>query len=197
MWNTVYHFLGAVFGGVMAGLGIGLVFVANATTGGTDLAGSILHHFFPGLSTAKWMQLIDTFIIVAGLVLFGSERAMYAIISVYITVQVIDAMLEGLNFSKAALIISDKHQEISEAIMEQIDRGVTGLRGIGKYTGNEKEVLLCVMSKREILTIKEIVKQLDKKAFMIVTDAREVFGEGFIENAEVEKAIKAGKSDQK
>lgn len=144
------YFLGAVFGGVIAGLGIGLVFVANATTGGTDLAGSIFHHFFPGLSTAKWMQIIDTLIILAGLVLFGSERAMYAIISVYITVQVIDAMLEGLNFSKAAFIISDKQQEISDEIMRRIERGVTGLNGVGKYTGNEKEILLCVMSKREI-----------------------------------------------
>lgn len=189
------YFLGAVFGGVMAGVGIGLVFVANATTGGTDLAGSIFHHFFPGLSTAKWMQLIDSLIIVVGLVLFGAERAMYAIISVYITVQIIDAMLEGLNFSKAALIISDKHQEISAEIMKQIDRGVTGLSGVGKYTGNQKEVLLCVMSKREILTVKEIVKRIDAKAFMIVTDAREVFGEGFIENAELEKAKKAGKID--
>lgn len=191
-------FLGAVFGGVFAGLGIGLVFVANATTGGTDLAGSILHHFFPGLTTAKWMQLIDTLIIVAGFVLFGAERTMYAIISVFITVQVIDAMLEGLNFSKAALIISDKHQQISEEIMKQIDRGVTGLSGVGKYTGKEKEVLLCVMSKREILTVRDIVKRIDAKAFMIVTDAREVFGEGFIENPETQKIKKpkeAGKID--
>lgn len=187
-------FLGSVFGGLLAGVGIGLVFAADATTGGTDLAGSILHHFFPDLTTAKWMQIVDTFIIIVGLVLFGPERAMYAIISVYITVKVIDALLEGMNFSKAAFIISENHQEIAETIMEQIDRGVTSLKGIGKYTGREKEVLLCVMSKREILTVKNIVKQIDAKAFMIVTDAREVFGEGFIENAEAQKQKKPRKN---
>lgn len=189
-------FLGAVFGGVIAGIGIGMVFAANATTGGTDLAGSILHHFFPSLSTAKWMQGIDMLIILAGLVVFGSERAMYAIISVYITAQIIDAMLEGLTFSKAAFIISDKHEEIAGEVMKQLDRGVTALHGVGKYTGNQKEVLLCVMSKRQILTVKNIVKQIDIHAFMIVTDAREVFGEGFIEHPDMKKVEKLVKNNE-
>ncbi len=190
-------FLGAVFGGVIGGIGIGLVFVANSTTGGTDLAGSIMHYFFPGLSTAKWMQIIDIAIIVAGFVVFGSERAMYAIISVYITAQIIDAMLEGLNFSKAAFIISDKYEEIAETIMNKIERGVTALYGAGKYTGNQKEILLCVMSKREIIAVREIVKQIDRQAFMIVTDAKEVFGEGFIEDPELQRAKKKAEQLEK
>ncbi len=181
-------FLGSVFGGLLAGLGIGLVFAANATTGGTDLAGGILHHFFPGLSMARWMQVIDIFIILGGFMVFGSERTMYAIISVYVSMKVIDAILEGLNFSKAAYIISDQHEAIAAEIMKQIERGVTSLHGVGKYTGNQKEVLLCVMSKRQIITVKEIVKRIDPRAFMIVTDAREVFGEGFIEHPEITKA---------
>ena len=119
---------------------------------------------------------------------FGSERTMYAIISVYVSMKVIDAILEGLNFSKAAYIISDQHEAIAAEIMKQIERGVTSLHGVGKYTGNQKEVLLCVMSKRQIITVKEIVKRIDPRAFMIVTDAREVFGEGFIEHPEIAKA---------
>lgn len=184
------YFLGSVFGGVMAGVGIGLVFYTNATTGGTDLAGSILHHFFPFMSTAKWMQMIDMVIIIVGLFVFGPEKAMYAIISVYITVQVIDAFLEGVNFSKAAFIISEKHEEIASEIMKQLDRGVTALHGVGKFTGKDKEVLLCVMSKRQILTVKSIIKTIDVNAFMIITDAREVFGEGFIEHPDMKKVEK-------
>ncbi|MDO4765207.1 MAG: YitT family protein [Eubacteriales bacterium] len=188
-------FLAAVFGAIFSGIGIGMVFMAEASTGGTDLAGSVLHHFFPSLSMAKWMQSIDIVIILIGLFAFGPEKAMYAIISVYISVQIIDTLLEGLNFSKAAMIISDKNEEISQEIMKQLDRGVTGLKGVGKYTGLDKEVLLCVMSKREILTVKKIVKQVDVNAFMIVTDAREVFGEGFIEHPEMNKSKKLSKNN--
>lgn len=181
-------FLGSVFGGLLAGLGIGLVFAANATTGGTDLAGGILHHFFPGLSMARWMQTIDVFIILGGFMVFGTERTMYAMISVYVSMKVIDTILEGMNFSKAAYIISEQHEAIAAEIMKEIERGITSLSGVGKYTGNQKEVLLCVMSKRQIITVKEIVKRMDPRAFMIVTDAREVFGEGFIEHPEMNKA---------
>lgn len=183
-------FLGSVFGAVLGGIGLGIVFVTGATTGGTDLAGSILQHFFPNLSTAKWMQLIDTLIILLGFMFFGAEKAMYALIAVYIVTKVIDALLEGLNFSKAAFIISDNYEELAKGIMKELDRGVTVLHGMGMYTHQEKEILLCVMSKRQILGVKEVVRRIDPAAFMIVTDAREVFGEGFIENPELEKRKK-------
>lgn len=173
--------LGSVFGGVIAGIGLGLVFAANATTGGTDLLASIIQHFVKHISVAKIMFLLDALIVVIGLYIFGAEKTMYAIISIYLSAQVIDAILEGIHFSKAAFIISTKNEQISAEIMKQLDRGVTGLEGKGKYTKESKEVLLCVVSKRQIVLLKEIVRDIDKAAFVIVADVREVVGEGFIE----------------
>lgn len=173
--------LGSIYGGVIAGIGLGLVFSAFSTTGGTDLAASIIQHFFKHVSVAQIMMFLDSAIIGIGLFIFGPEKAMYAIVSVYISVKIIDAMLEGLHFSKAAFIISEKSDYISKQIMESLDRGVTGLNGRGKYTDLNKEVLLCVVSKREIIKLKEIVRDIDSEAFVIVADVREVVGEGFIE----------------
>ncbi|MBN2221600.1 MAG: YitT family protein [Vallitaleaceae bacterium] len=173
--------LGSVFGGVLGGIGLGLVFAANATTGGTDLLASIIQHFIKHISVARIMFLLDALIVVVGLYIFGAEKTMYAIISIYLSAQVIDAILEGIHFSKAAFIISSKNEQISAEIMKQLDRGVTGLEGKGKYSKESKEVLLCVVSKRQIVLLKEIVRDIDKAAFVIVADVREVVGEGFIE----------------
>ena len=173
--------LGSVFGGVVGGIGLGLVFAANATTGGTDLLASIIQHFIKHISVARIMFLLDALIVVVGLYIFGAEKTMYAIISIYLSAQVIDAILEGIHFSKAAFIISSKNEQISAEIMKQLDRGVTGLEGKGKYSKESKEVLLCVVSKRQIVLLKEIVRDIDKAAFVIVADVREVVGEGFIE----------------
>lgn len=173
--------LGGIFGGLLAGIGLGLVFSAFSTTGGTDLAASIIQHFAKHISVAQIMLFLDALIILLGLYLFGPEKTMYAIISIYISMKVIDGILEGLHFSKAAFIISDFSEAISEQLMLNLDRGVTGLHGEGKYTHNKKELLLCVVSKREIVKLKEIVRDIDKNAFVIVADVREVVGEGFVE----------------
>ena len=173
--------LASIFGGIIGGIGLGMVFMAYSTTGGTDLAASIIQKFFRHISVAQLMLFIDAFIIMLGLFIFGPEKAMYAIISVFIIAKVIDAMLEGVHFSKAAIIISDKYEEISTAIIKEVDRGVTGLNGSGMYTKMSKMVLLCVVSKREIVHLKEVVREIDKNAFIIVSDVKEVLGEGFIE----------------
>lgn len=173
--------LGCVFGGVLGGIGLGLVFLALATTGGTDLAASIIQHFVKYISIAKIMMLLDAIIISFGFVVFGAEKTLYALISVYISIKVIDAILEGLQFAKAAFIITDKSDDIAQELLVQLDRGVTGLHGEGMYTGNSKKVLLCVVSQREIIQVKEIVRGQDKDAFVIVADVREVLGEGFFE----------------
>jgi len=174
-------FLGSVFGGVVGGIGLGLVFLAFSTTGGTDLAASIVQHFIKHFTIAQIMMALDSTIILLGVFTFGAEKAMYAIISVFISVKFIDGILEGFHFSKAAFIISDRTEYIAEKIMNTLDRGVTGLSGRGKYTNESKEVLLCVVSKREIVKLKEIVRDIDLNAFVIVADVREVVGEGFIE----------------
>ncbi len=169
----------AVFGGVTTGVGLGLVFRSMATTGGTDLAASILHRIMKGVAVSRILFLIDSSIIVLGLFIFGVTKGMYAVIAVYITSYMIDVILEGLDFAKAAFIISDLSTEISNELMSKVERGVTSLSGRGMYTNLEKNVLLCVVSKKQVFTVKEIVKRVDKKAFVIVADVREVMGEGF------------------
>lgn len=173
--------LGSIFGGVLAGVGLGLVFSALATTGGTDLAASIIQHFVKYVSIAKIMLFLDATIILCGLFVFGAEKTMYAILSVYISVKVIDALLEGIYFAKAAFIITDHEEAVSKELLVKLERGLTGLNGEGMFTGSPKKVLLCVVSQRQIVQLKEIVKLIDPNAFVIVADVREVLGEGFIE----------------
>lgn len=175
-------FLAAVFGGVISGAGIGLVLMANATTGGTDTMAAVIQHYMKHYSIAQIMQVLDAVIVLAGAWLFGLNQALYAIICIVLVSKISDGILEGLKFSKLAYIISDHAEEIAAQIMLEIDRGVTGLDATGMYSGNRKNVLFCVVSKKEIIRLRECVKRIDPAAFVIVSDVREVFGEGFIEN---------------
>ena len=118
---------------------------------------------------------------VAGASVFGIRSALYALIAIFCVAKVTDGLIEGLKFSKQAYIISQHYREIAEAIMEQMGRGVTSLEARGMYSDQEKKMLFCVVSKKEIVRLKEIVAEFDSSAFVIVSDAREVFGEGFIE----------------
>lgn len=169
----------SVFGGVLMGTGIGLALSSYCTTGGSDLLAAIIHKLNKTIPVAYAMFVIDAAIISLGFLVFGMERGLYAIISVFISSKVIDAILEGLNFSKGAFIISDYANEISEEIMMALNRGVTGLKGRGMYTKKDTNVLLCVVSKKEIVLLKSIVKSRDPDAFLIITDVRETLGEGF------------------
>lgn len=171
--------LGTIFGSVLSGVGLGLVFSGMATTGGTDLAASIVQHFWRFLSIQKIMMALDAVIIMGGFFVFGPENTMYALIAVYISTKVIDAILEGLKFAKAAWIITEKDEEVAARLIKELDRGLTGLHGEGMYTRHSKNVLLCVVSQRQMVELKEIVRSVDPKAFVIVADVREVVGEGF------------------
>lgn len=173
--------LSSIYGGILAGAGLGIVFLGHSTTGGTDLAGSLLQKMFKHYTVAQLMFVLDALIIACGYFVFGMEKAMYAIIAVYLTAKIVDAILEGLHFSKAAFIISEHYDQIASELLVQLDRGVTGLHGKGMYTGHEKQVLFCIVSKKQIVILKEIVASLDSKAFVIVADVREVMGEGFKE----------------
>lgn len=174
-------FLTSVFGGVSMGIGIGFVFLGKGTTGGTDMCGAILQHFFPHISLPKLMQLLDIVITAAGILVFGVRIAMYSIIVVYLTARVSDRIMEGSTSSKMLYIISDHAQEIAQKIMNDMGRGVTGLHGRGMYTNQEKTILICVIAPREIAHIKDAVLEIDSRAFVIVNDSREVLGEGFVE----------------
>ncbi|MCI8727454.1 MAG: YitT family protein [Hungatella sp.] len=174
-------FLTALFGGILTGAGTGLLFMFSATTGGTDMLAALLQRRLKYYSIARIMQVLDGAVVLAGAAVFGVSYALYALISIYAVAKVSDGILEGINFSKQAFIISDKYQEIGDAIMTRMGRGVTALDAVGMYSGKGRKMLFCVVSKKEIVGIREIVQKLDKKAFFIVNDVREVFGEGFIE----------------
>ena len=176
------YMLSAVFGGVITGIGIGFVLLAKATTGGTDMVSALIQKYVRHYSVVQILQVIDGMVVLAGLYVFGLKPALYAIVAIFITSKVSDALMEGMKYSKAAFIITDYYKEIADAIMTQLDRGLTGLDATGMYSGDTKTVLYCVVSKKEIVELKDIVAKIDPKAFVIVTDAREVFGEGFLEN---------------
>ncbi len=174
-------FLTSVFGGVSMGIGIGLVFLGKGTTGGTDMCGAILQHFFPHISLPKLMQLLDIIITAIGIFVFGVRIALYSIVVVYLTAKVSDRIMEGSTSAKMLYIISDQSKTIADEILNKLGRGVTGLCGYGMYTNQDKTILICVISPREIARIKDLVLEIDNKAFVIVNDSREVLGEGFVE----------------
>ncbi|MBE6008482.1 MAG: YitT family protein [Lachnospiraceae bacterium] len=173
--------LAAIYGGIISGAGLGFVLMARGSTGGVDLLASIIHRSIKYISLSKIIFAIDAIIMIGGLFVFGADKAMYGIISIFIASKCISTILEGMNFSKAAFIISSRSDEIAKAIMEKAERGVTALEGRGMYTGENREVLLCVFAQKEIAVIKEIVSEIDKDAFILVTDVKEVLGLGFNE----------------
>lgn len=173
--------LASIFGGVLAGTGLGFVLRASASTGGTDLAANIIKVYLKNVPIAKIMLVIDSTIILTGAFVFGVQKAMYALISIYIVTKVIDSILEGINFSKAVFIISDNSKEIAETLMKDLKRGVTGINGTGMYTKGEKQVLFVVVGKNQIVSLQKMVKEIDTSAFITIADVREVVGEGFTE----------------
>lgn len=177
------YLLAALFGGAFSGAGMGLVFRANATTGGTDMVASLIQRKCPHYSVVQIMMFLDGGIVLVGFFLFGVRPALYAMVAIYVATKVSDSILEGFKYSKAAYIITDQYATISQKIMEMLERGVTGLSAIGMYTGTEKCVLYCVVSKKEIVAVKELVDRIDPKAFVVVADVREVLGEGFLERS--------------
>ena len=175
------YILAAVFGGFIGGIGMGFILLAKATTGGTDLVATVIQHYLKHYSIVQIMQILDGLVVLCGLYVFGIRAALYAMVAIFITSKVSDTLMEGLKFSKAAFIITDHYEQVSERILHEMDRGVTGLMAKGMYSGMDKCMLYCVVSKKEIVQVKEIVAEVDPGAFVIVSDAREVLGEGFLE----------------
>ena len=174
-------FLTALFGGLITGAGAGIVFACQATTGGTDMLAAIIRRWLPHYTLAQILQVLDAAIVLIGAGIFGVTYALYALIAIYAVSKVSDGIIEGMKYSKVAYIISDKSKEIAAAILKEMDRGVTALDARGMYSGNRKDVLFCVVSRKEIAQLKELIVGHDAQAFVIVSDAREVLGEGFIE----------------
>lgn len=175
------YLLAALVGGVISGAGLGLVFYTETSTGGSDLLGTIIQRKLRHYTVAQLIMVIDGAIVLIGAFQFGLKNALYAVIAVFVTSKIMDGILEGIKFSKAVYIISEHYEQIATDIFVNLDRGVTALSAKGMYTKKQKQVLFCVVSKKEIVSLMDIVAKNDAKAFVIVTDAREVMGEGFIE----------------
>ncbi|MGN1318957.1 MAG: YitT family protein [Lachnospirales bacterium] len=169
--------MGSLYGGIISGIGLGLVFKVNSTTGGSDLAAGLLKKFFPHISVARIMLIIDVIVIGLGLFVLGIRSVLYAIIAVYIISKTIDIVLEGLDFAKAAFIISDKSEEIGKEINTKLKRGATLFNGTGMYTHNPKNMLIVVMSSKQIAKLKDITTTIDNKSFIFITDVREIMGD--------------------
>ncbi len=170
--------LGALYGGVVTGIGIGIVFRSRGSTGGTDLAAGLLRRL-TGLPIGTALLLIDTLIVGGAGFVFGPDLAMYALLSIFVCTRVIDYVQEGFFGVKALLIVSDAGEAIADQIMNELERGVTYLHSEGSFSGQPKKTLLVVVSRPEIITVKTLVQAIDEQAFVIVMDAREVLGEGF------------------
>ena len=172
--------LGAIYGGIIKGFGLGLVYRTGATTGGVDIPAKFLRRKYQHINFSTFILAMDAVIIAAFAVIFKRyDSAMYAIICMYIASKVIDLVLYGAINSKVCYIITDKSGEIKDGLMNKLHRGVTYLHGKGAWSGEEKDVILCVIKQSQIVELKHLVRAVDERAFVIVSDSREVFGNGF------------------
>lgn len=170
--------LAAIYGGVLVGIGVGLVFRGGYTTGGTDLL-TMLIYKYSRYSSGMILLVIDGIIIALAGFVFNVELALYGLIGAYATSKLLDVVQEGISYSKAALIISDQYEALCQALPKGINRGLTAFPSQGVYTGKERQALLCVVAQSEISQLKKEVYAIDPKAFVIVANTSEVLGEGF------------------
>ncbi|MBS3811196.1 MAG: YitT family protein [Halanaerobiales bacterium] len=171
--------LASIYGGVLGGLGMGIVFRGGGTTGGTDLIATLISYFFPQFSIGQGLFLIDGIVILMAGIFFDIELALYAAITIFISTKIIDIIQQGFNVSKSVFIISDKSNSIKEHILSQMHRGVTAFNGYGGYSGKKKDILLVTINRAEITKLKNLIREIDEDAFVIMNEAHEVLGEGF------------------
>mgnify|MGYP000424566298 CR=1 FL=1 len=171
--------LASIYGGVMLGIGLGLIFRGGANTGGTDIIGQILNRF-TNFSVGIWILIVDTIIItLAGIVTNSIELALFGYLALFLSTRVIDLILEGIDYARAAFVISEKAEKVTEGIYQKLGRGITILDGFSPYTKTKRPVIMCVITKRETENFKHLIKSIDEKAFVILTDVFEVLGQGF------------------
>lgn len=185
--------LNSLLGAVLMGTGLGLVFAVGSTTGGMDLLAILLQRRFRQFSDPQILAVLDGTVVLAGALIFGLEHALYALLAIFIVTRVSDSIMNGLKFSKAGYIISDQAMEISQQLMKELERGVTGIEMTGMHTGKHRTLLVCVVSRKQIVELKEIVFEIDPEAFVFVTDVSETVGEGFL-NYRAEYTINVNKN---
>ncbi len=177
---TAQPILGALAGGSLLGLGMGTVFLTGATTGGTDVIARLGHKVIPAINVGKWIFIVDFVIIAAnGIVFQNYELCLYGLIALFLNSYLVDFMIQGANLAKMVYIISPHYQQIADAILKKMNRGVTGIKARGMYADHDKMMLLCVVKNFEIQKLEQIVDASDPNAFLIFTQVRQVAGEGF------------------
>ena len=171
--------ISAVFGGVCIGAGLGLIFKAKATTGGADIVAKILQKK-TGSPLGRNIIMIDGIVVVAGIIAFKEPAvALYALVTIFVTGRVVDAVLEGVSYQKAVYIISEFPEKIRKTILDDIGRGGTVFQAKGLFMGIDRPVILTAVSRRELAILEEHIRYIDPRAFVVVFDAREILGEGF------------------
>lgn len=170
--------LASIFGTLLGGIGMAIVFNQNASTGGTDIIAKILNKFFH-LNIGKALLAVDFIVTLFAAIAFGADVAMYALLCVIINGFVIDNVIEGINNSKEVLVISNSVKEIGDYIIKELDRSYTIFHGKGGYEGKDKQILYTVLYRKQFIKLKNFIKDTDSKAFITVSDSHEVLGEGF------------------
>jgi uncharacterized membrane-anchored protein YitT (DUF2179 family) len=172
-------FLATIFGGALMGTGVAFILGFGATFGGTDLIGRIIHKYVPTIPIQWIMFSFDFLVILVGAIVFGPELALFSIVTIFVSTKLVDVIQEGVNYSKSFFIISEKSEDIAAAILNDLDRGVTSLYGRGMYTKQDKDVLYCIVARRQVVYVKNKILAIDPKAFITIGDVREVVGKGF------------------
>jgi uncharacterized membrane-anchored protein YitT (DUF2179 family) len=171
--------LSSIYGGLLVGFGLGLIFKARATSGGTDIVAMIIAKY-TRLPLGQLMIIVDSAVVLLGLFFFGDWKIpLYSLIVIFITGRVIDVVLQGISYDKTLFIISDEHQKIRDKIITDLNRGGTFLKGEGMYAGQEKTIIYTNVNRRELAILQEFIHHVDPKAFMTVINANEVLGRGF------------------
>lgn len=170
--------LASIFGGMATGIGLGIVFRSRGTTGGLSVAAKVINKY-AGVTLGLATAMLDGLVILAAGFVFTPEKALYALLGLYVTSKMIDVVQLGFSYSKVAFIISDEKERIEAAILHELDRGLTKLPGYGGYTGQEKQVYMVVIGQTEVIRLKRLVVEADPGAFIIISNTHEVLGEGF------------------
>jgi uncharacterized membrane-anchored protein YitT (DUF2179 family) len=177
---TEDRLLASIYGGILIGLGTAIVLKANASTGGTDLLSYIIRAFKPHFKTSNLIVIVDTTIVILNVLFFKEiEIGLYSAIAIYLMGKMIDIVFEGVYFTKTMFIVSNKYREIAQEIGQKLDRGSTAIYAKGTYTREKKMVLWCVASRGEVVRIKQIAQEIDPRAFIVISNAREAWGKGF------------------
>lgn len=172
--------LASIFGGVLSGLSLGIIFMRNATTGGVDIIAKLIKHQYPHITLGKSIFLLDAAVIITGGIVYGNlESMLYATVGIFVSVQVLDYIIYGVSRGSMLIIVSEKSDELRQMLVTELDRGVTVLSAQGGYSGKGKSVLLCACYDNQTHKLIKTIKTTDENAFFIVTQSKQILGRGF------------------